>query len=50
MSTVNSIAGNAIMFTKGAPDIVFARCTKALNDGAEVDISQEIIDKYRKVK
>ena len=49
MSTVNSIAGNAIMFTKGAPDIVFARCTKALNDGAEVDISQEIIDKYRKV-
>ena len=48
MSTVNSINGNAIMFTKGGPDVVFSRVTKALDDGEEVDISEEILDKYRK--
>lgn len=30
MSTVNSIYGDYIMFTKGAPDIVFSRCKYAL--------------------
>lgn len=48
MSTVNSINGNAIMFTKGGPDVVFSRVSKALNDGEEVDISEEILNKYRK--
>ena len=36
------------MFTKGGPDVVFSRVTKALDDGEEVDISEEILDKYRK--
>ncbi|MBM6837012.1 cation-translocating P-type ATPase, partial [Clostridium saudiense] len=48
MSTVNSINGNAIMFTKGGPDVVFSRVSKALDDGEEVDISEEILNKYRK--
>ncbi|SCJ71231.1 Calcium-transporting ATPase lmo0841 [uncultured Clostridium sp.] len=48
MSTVNSINGNAIMFTKGGPDVVFNRVSKALDDGDEVDISDEILNKYRK--
>lgn len=48
MSTVNSINGNAIMFTKGGPDVVFSRVSKALDDGDEVDISEEILNKYKK--
>lgn len=48
MSTVNSINGNAIMFTKGGPDVVFSRVSKALDDGDEVEISEEILNKYRK--
>ncbi|WP_343008626.1 calcium-translocating P-type ATPase, PMCA-type [Clostridium celatum] len=47
MSTVNAINGNAIMFTKGAPDVVFARSSKALNDGEEINITEEIKNKYR---
>ena len=47
MSTVNDINGNSIMFTKGAPDVVFARCSKALDDGDEVDISEKIVSKYK---
>ena len=39
MSTVNSINGNAIMFTKGAPDIVFSRSKYALNDGEIVEMT-----------
>lgn len=49
MSTVNSINGNAIMFTKGAPDVVFARCKHALNDGEIVAISDMIKNKYKQV-
>lgn len=48
MSTVNSINGNSMMFTKGGPDVVFSRCKEALNDGDNVLITQEIIDKYKK--
>lgn len=48
MSTVNDINGNAMMFTKGAPDVVFNRCTSALNDGDLIKINEEILEKYRK--
>lgn len=48
MSTVNSINGNAIMFTKGGPDVVFSRVSKALDDGDEVEVSEEILNAYRK--
>ena len=49
MSTVNSINGDAIMFTKGAPDVVFSRSKYALNDGEVVEIDDEIIEQYKKV-
>ena len=49
MSTVNSINGNAIMFTKGAPDVVFARSNTVLNNGEVEEMTEEIKNKYRKV-
>lgn len=49
MSTVNDIHGDAIMFTKGAPDIVFSRCKYALRDGEIVEITEEILDEYKRV-
>ena len=49
MSTVNSINGDAIMFTKGAPDVVFSRSKYALNDGEVIEINDKIIEKYKKV-
>lgn len=47
MSTVNKIDDDILMFTKGAPDIVFSRCKYALNDGELVPISEEIINEYK---
>ena len=49
MSTVNSIGGNAIMFVKGAPDIVLQRSIKAINDGDEVPMTEEILNKYKQI-
>lgn len=48
MSTVNSINGDSIMFTKGGPDVVFSRCKEVLNDGNTVPLTQEIIDEFKK--
>ena len=49
MSTVNSINGNAIIFTKGAPDVVFARSNTVLNNGEVEEMTEEIKNEYRKV-
>lgn len=49
MSTVNSINGNAIMITKGAPDVVFARSNTVLNNGEVEEMTEEIKNEYRKV-
>lgn len=49
MSTVNDIYGDAVMYTKGAPDVLFSRCKYALKDGEIVDINEEILNEYRKV-
>ena len=49
MSTVNSINGNAIMFTKGAPDVVFARSNTVINNGEVEEMTEEIKNEYRKV-
>lgn len=49
MSTVNSINGNAIMFTKGAPDVVFARSNTVLNNCEVEEMTEEIKNEYRKV-
>ena len=49
MSTVNDIHGDAIMFTKGAPDIVFSRCKYAFKDGEIVEMTDDILSEYQKV-
>ncbi|MGX4601159.1 cation-translocating P-type ATPase [Faecalimicrobium sp. JNUCC 81] len=49
MSTINKIDNEVVMFTKGAPDVVFSRCKHALNNGEIVPISEEIINKYKSV-
>ncbi|MGL5328999.1 MAG: cation-translocating P-type ATPase [Peptostreptococcaceae bacterium] len=49
MSTVNDIYGDSIMYTKGAPDVLFSRCKYALKDGEIVDINDEILNEYRSV-
>ena len=43
MSTVHSIDGDVLQYTKGAPDELLARCTRILIGGAEV----ELTDAYR---
>lgn len=48
MSTVNSINGDSIMFTKGGPDVVFSRCKEALNDGDVVPMTEELMNEYKK--
>ena len=43
MSTVHKKAdGSLVQFTKGAPDEVLKRCSKALINGAEVEMTDEI--------
>ncbi len=49
MSTVNKVDDETIMFTKGAPDVVFSRCKYALSNGEVVEFNEEIIDEYRKI-
>lgn len=49
MSTVNKVDDETIMFTKGAPDVVFSRCKYALSNGEVVDFNEEIINEYRKI-
>ncbi len=49
MTTINSVDGENIMFTKGAPDIVFSRSKYALKNGEIVEISEEILDEYKRV-
>ncbi|WP_286317274.1 cation-translocating P-type ATPase [Romboutsia ilealis] len=49
MSTVNKIDDETIMFTKGAPDVIFSRCKYALINREVVEINNEIIDEYRKI-
>jgi Ca2+-transporting ATPase len=43
MSTVHQAEDGAILqFTKGAPDVVLARCTRYLQDGREVPLTNEM--------
>lgn len=49
MSTVNKIEDKVVMFTKGAPDVIFSRCKYALNNGELVPITEDIINEYRMV-
>ena len=49
MSTINEIEGNTLMMTKGAPDILFSRCSHALDNGKVVPINENIINEYKKI-
>ena len=49
MTTVNLIDDENIMFTKGAPDVIFKRCKYALKNDEVVEISDEILDEYKKI-
>ncbi len=44
MSTVHSTDGGIMQYTKGAPDEVLKKCTKALIDGKVVPLTDEIKD------
>lgn len=49
MTTVNSIDDKNIMFTKGAPDVIFSRCKYAIKYDEILEMSDEILDEYKKV-
>ncbi|KKY02053.1 ATPase [Paraclostridium benzoelyticum] len=49
MTTVNKVDGEVVMFTKGAPDVIFNRCKYALVGDEVVKASDEIIDEYKKM-
>lgn len=49
MTTVNSIDNQNLMFTKGAPDIIFSRCKYAIKYDEVVEINEEILDEYQKI-
>lgn len=49
MSTVNDIYGDAVMYTKGAPDVLFSRCKYALNNGSVVELTDDILNEYKRV-
>ncbi len=45
MSTVHSVDGKFVQYTKGAPDEILKKCTKALVGGQVVDMTDEILQK-----
>ena len=49
MSTINKVDNKIMMFTKGAPDVIFSRCKNVLENGELVPISEEIINEYKRV-
>ena len=49
MSTINKIEGKTLMMTKGAPDVLFNRCSHALDSGKVVPINENIINEYKKI-
>ena len=42
MSTVHNTADGIVQYTKGAPDVILNKCTKALINGVEVDFTDDI--------
>lgn len=49
MSTIHQDGNGYIQYTKGAPDVLIARCTKILKDGAVQPMSKEDRDEILKV-
>ncbi|MCR4594003.1 MAG: cation-translocating P-type ATPase, partial [Clostridiales bacterium] len=42
MSTIHKTGNDFVQYTKGAPDVILSRCSKALVDGQLVDLSDDI--------
>ena len=42
MSTVHQTADGIVQYTKGAPDVILNKCTKALINGVEVDFTDDV--------
>ncbi|MBC8630473.1 cation-translocating P-type ATPase [[Eubacterium] tenue] len=49
MSTINKVEDEVVMFTKGAPDVIFSRCKYALVGDEVVKVNDEIINEYKKM-
>ena len=45
MSTVHEVNGKYVQYTKGAPDEIIKKCTKALVNGEIVDMNDDILKK-----
>ncbi len=45
MSTVHAVDGKYVQYTKGAPDEILKKCTKALVGGQVIDMTDEILKK-----
>ncbi len=45
MSTVHNVDGKFVQYTKGAPDEILKKCTKAYVNGEVVDMNNEILQK-----
>lgn len=45
MSTIHQTPNGFVQYTKGAPDVVLANCTKALVDGKQVDMTDALREK-----
>ena len=41
MSTVHSVGGRYVQYTKGAPDVIIGKCTHYLKDGTPVPMTEE---------
>lgn len=48
MSTVHMIDNQKIMFTKGGPDVMFARAKYVLIDGQEHELTEDRLDQFRR--
>ncbi|WP_284693974.1 cation-translocating P-type ATPase [Paraclostridium ghonii] len=49
MTTINKVYDEVVMFTKGAPDVIFNRCKYALVGDEVVKASEDIIEEYKKM-
>lgn len=49
MSTVHKLDDDVIMFTKGAPDVIFSRCKYALVGDEIIELTDKILNKYKRM-
>ena len=49
MSTVHTVDNQYVMYIKGAPDVLLSRSTKYLDNGSEVELSEDKLSEFLKV-